>query len=371
MAEVAPTPDPLRAPLRDAQGRTMSYLRLSLTDRCNFRCTYCSPASWGGKKDLLEASEFVRIASVFAKVGIRRVRLTGGEPLIRPDLLEIAGGISALPGIEKVAITTNASRLEALARPLREAGVHHLNVSLDTLSEETFRSISKQGSLADVLRGIDAAAAAGFESLKLNVVVMKGVNDAEAPALVRYAHARGITPRFIELMPFGQGEGVPTRELQQRLRAEGLLEAEAPSEAKAGGYFGPARYLRSPGGGGDRVHQPDHRELLRRLQPGARLGEGRAARLPRRPQRGPARAADPRRSLGPRARPRDPRRARREARGPPVQRRRSARRAALDDGHRRVGRTADSLFSPAGLLPASRAWTCPRRVSSTPRCARR
>lgn len=237
---------PLSPPLLDAQGRRMTYLRLSVTDRCNFRCTYCSPAHWGGKKDLLTPAEFERIVSVFARMGIQRVRLTGGEPLIRPDILEVAGRLAALPGVEHVAITSNASHLERLARPLREAGVSQLNLSLDTLSEETFRRISKQGDFAATLRGIDAAARAGFASLKLNTVVMRGVNDGEVPALVAYAHARGIVPRFIELMPFGQGEPVPTAELVERLRASGLsLDAEPQDVGVADG---PARYWRAPSG---------------------------------------------------------------------------------------------------------------------------
>lgn len=237
---------PLTPPLQDAQGRTMTYLRLSVTDRCNFRCTYCSPASWGGKKDLLSPEEFERIVSVFARMGIRRVRLTGGEPLIRPDILEVARRISAVPGVERVAITSNASHLERLAVPLREAGVSQLNLSLDTLSAETFRRISKQGDFEATLRGIDAAAAAGYASLKLNVVVMRGVNDEEVAALVSHAHARGMTPRFIELMPFGQGTPVPTAELVERLRAGGLelVEEAMPSADTAG----PARYFRAPGG---------------------------------------------------------------------------------------------------------------------------
>src|SRR4051812_39572824 len=159
--------DPLAPPLLDAQGRLMTYLRLSLTDRCNFRCTYCSPASWGGKKDLLTPEEFERIVSVFAHMGIRRGRLTGGEPLIRPDIVEVARRIAAVPGVERVAITTNASHLERLAVPLSKAGVTQLNISLDTLSEATFRSISKQGDFGSILRGIDAAVAAGYDSLKL------------------------------------------------------------------------------------------------------------------------------------------------------------------------------------------------------------
>lgn len=225
----------------------MTYLRLSITDRCNFRCAYCSPASWGGKKDHLTAAEFIRIASVFARMGISRVRLTGGEPLLRPDILEIASGIAKLPGIRRIAITTNASHLQRLAAPLREGGVQQLNISLDTLNRETFRGISKQGDFDAILAGIDAAVAVGFESIKLNVVVMKGVNDHEAAELVRYAHARQITPRFIELMPFGKGAPVPTRELVEQLRAAGVsLDAGLVSSAKLDA--GPARYLRAPSG---------------------------------------------------------------------------------------------------------------------------
>ncbi len=241
-----PERDPLSPPLQDAQGRTMTYLRLSVTDRCNFRCSYCSPASWGGKKDLLGPEEFERIVSVFARMGLRRVRLTGGEPLLRPDILDISRRISSVPGIEHVAITTNASHLERLAVPLREAGVSQLNISLDTLSEATFRSISRQGDFNATLRGIEAAVVAGYASLKLNVVVMRGVNDEEPPALVSWAHERGLVPRFIELMPFGQGTPVPTAEMVERLRASGLsltLEEEDP-----GDMAGPARYWRAPGG---------------------------------------------------------------------------------------------------------------------------
>ena len=242
-----PLRDPLAPPLLDAQGRRMTYLRLSITDRCNFRCTYCSPASWGGKKDLLSPAEFAHIVSVFASMGIQRVRLTGGEPLIRPDILEIAQRIATTPGVQRVAITTNASHLERLAVPLREAGVSQLNMSLDTLSEETFRRISKQGDFDATLRGIDAAARAGYESLKLNVVVMRGVNDGEAPALVRYAHERGITPRFIELMPFGQGTPVPSAKLIEQIQAAGVpLAAEV--EDLTSSTAGPARYWRSPTG---------------------------------------------------------------------------------------------------------------------------
>lgn len=237
----------LEGPLLDAQGRLMTYLRLSVTDRCNFRCTYCSPASWGGTRDLLTAPELVRVASLFMQLGIRRVRLTGGEPLLRPDLVTLVQGLSALPGLQRIALTTNASRLAALAAPLRQAGLAELNISLDTLNDATFRRISPQGSLASVLEGIDAALAQGFSSVKLNVVVVAGVNDGEVPALVAYAHARGVTPRFIELMPFGAGRPVPTRAVMGQLAAAGIC-LEPASDAAAGLPAGPARYFRAPSG---------------------------------------------------------------------------------------------------------------------------
>ena len=241
-----PGADPLGPPLFDAQGRLMTYLRMSVTDRCNFRCAYCSPAHWGGKKDHLTPQELQRIAQVFARMGVRRVRLTGGEPLIRPDILEIVQRLRSVEGLEQVTMTTNASRLKALAAPLRELGMDQLNISLDTLEEAAFRRISPMGELSDVLEGIEAAVAAGFPQLKMNVVVMKGVNDHEVPALVAYAHARRMVPRFIELMPFGQGEGVPTQVLIDRLAASGV--PMAADDAPKGPHSGPARYYRTPTG---------------------------------------------------------------------------------------------------------------------------
>src|SRR5262245_7899534 len=238
--------DPLRSPLFDAQGRLMTYLRMSVTDRCNFRCAYCSPAHWAGKKDHLTPAELQRIAQVFAQMGVRRVRLTGGEPLIRPDILEIVQRLRSVDGLEQVTMTTNASRLKALAAPLREAGMDQLNISLDTLDAAAFRRISPMGELSDVLEGIEAAVAAGFPQLKLNVVVMKGVNDAEVPALVAYAHARRMIPRFIELVPFGPGEGAPTQVLIDRLVAAGL--PMVADDAPRGSHSGPARYYRAPTG---------------------------------------------------------------------------------------------------------------------------
>ncbi len=230
--------------LLDAQGRHIQYLRLSLTDRCNFRCSYCSVSNYEDGDRILSRAEIRRVVAAFAGLGVRRVRLTGGEPTLRREVVEIAADIRATPGIEEVALTTNGHRLRELSVRLRDAGVLALNVSLDTLDAATLVRVSGRGArLHEVLDGIDAAAAAGFGSLKLNTVVMAGVNDGELGDLVRHAWARGATPRFIELMPFGDGVPVPTGEVKCKLAAQGV--ALVP-DMKRG--WGPAHYMRGAGG---------------------------------------------------------------------------------------------------------------------------
>jgi cyclic pyranopterin phosphate synthase len=233
-------------PLLDAQNRVMTYLRLSLTDRCNFRCVYCSPASWGGRSHLLTAAQLERLVGLFARLGIRRVRLTGGEPLFRKDIVEIVQRLSVQPGIAEVCATTNGHQLPELAKPLRAAGLSALNVSLDTLNEERFARMSGgRGEVARVVRGIDAALAEGFE-VKLNAVVMAGVNEHDSAELIRFAWARGVVPRFIECMPFREGKPVPTATLIEILREQGIsLESD---DAQPGLPRGPARYYRGEGG---------------------------------------------------------------------------------------------------------------------------
>ena len=233
-------------PLTDAQGRLIAYLRLSLTDRCTFRCGYCSPAEHDDPARLLTRAELARLAVVFGRLGVRRIRLTGGEPTLRREVVEIAREVRAAPGIEEVAITTNAHRLAELARPLRDAGVACVNASLDTLRQDRLTAVSGRGAhLADVLAGIDAAAAAGFPHLKLNTVVMGGVNEDELGDLVRHAWARGATPRFIELRPFGAGVPVPTAQVKALLAEQGI--ALEPCDDRG---WGPAHYLAERGAGG-------------------------------------------------------------------------------------------------------------------------
>lgn len=227
-------------PLLDASGRRITYLRLSLTDRCNFRCSYCAPQGPDRCEDALGRAELARLVAVFARLGVRRVRLTGGEPTLRRDLIDVVRDVRATPGVEEVALTTNGHLLSTLATPLREAGVSRLNVSLDTLDPERLHRISgRAATLERIVAGIEAALAAGFASVKLNVVVVGGVNDGELGDLARFAWRFGATARFIELMPFGAGEPVPTSAVKRLLEAQGVrLEPDGTRG------WGPAYHMR-------------------------------------------------------------------------------------------------------------------------------
>ncbi|HEX9242274.1 MAG TPA: GTP 3',8-cyclase MoaA [Anaeromyxobacter sp.] len=231
-------------PLVDGQGRRIVYLRLSLTDRCNFRCSYCAPAGSERAGEPVTRTELARLIRVFADCGVRRVRLTGGEPTLRPDLLDVVRDVRATPGIEELALTTNGHSLFGLARALRAAGVSRLNVSLDTLDPERLRRIAGPvASLERIVGGLRAAAAAGFDSVKLNVVVVHGENEGELGELVRFAWSLGMTPRFIELMPFGAGVPVPTAQVKALLAAQGITLAP---DATRG--WGPAHHMRGTSG---------------------------------------------------------------------------------------------------------------------------
>jgi cyclic pyranopterin phosphate synthase len=237
------------APLVDASGRRISYLRLSLTDRCNFRCSYCAPQGPDPCDDPLGRAELARLVSIFAGLGIRRVRLTGGEPTLRRDLLDVVRDVRATPRIEEIALTTNGHLLGNLAAPLREAGVSRLNVSLDTLDPEKLHRISgRAATLGRIVSGIEAAFAAGFASVKLNVVVVEGVNEGELGDLARFAWRFGATARFIELMPFGPGKPVPTAAVKRLLEAQGVrLEPDATRG------WGPAYHMRGTSEDGGRA----------------------------------------------------------------------------------------------------------------------
>lgn len=239
--------------LVDGFARRMSYLRISLTDRCNYRCAYCMPAdeqlcSHVLHEDLLSPVEISELVGALIPVGVRRVRLTGGEPTVRRDLLEIVKRLSAL-GLEEVTLSTNGERLTELAGPLRAAGLSRLNISVDTLSPERFRRLTRHGELSRVLSGIEAAREAGFHPIKLNTVALGGFNDDEFGALCRYAFARGLIPRFIELMPIGEGVAchlgtyLPASAIRARLAVElGPLCTLPADEAPVPGT-GPARYF--------------------------------------------------------------------------------------------------------------------------------
>jgi len=211
-APLTPVTDADRwAPLVDRFGRTHRDLRVSLTDRCSLRCTYCMPAEgveWLAKSSILTTDEIVRVARVLARLGIVEVRLTGGEPLLRADVVDVVSRIAAIEGESgplEVSMTTNGIRLPQLAAPLRAAGLRRVNVSIDTLRSDRFAALTRRDRLGDVLRGIDAARRVGFSPLKLNAVPMRGVNDDELVDLVQFAVDHGAQMRFIEQMPLDAG----------------------------------------------------------------------------------------------------------------------------------------------------------------------
>jgi cyclic pyranopterin phosphate synthase len=195
---------PISGPLVDSYGRIHSDLRISLTDRCNIRCFYCMPeqgAEFAPLSSFLTFAQIRRFVSVAVGLGISKVRLTGGEPLLRPRLPELITELSTVPGIRDLALTTNAVLLAQAARPLYEAGLRRLNIHLDTLDRERFRTITRRDDLGRVLAGLNAAVAIGFQSVKLNAVAMKGVSEQDIIPLVRFGHERKIEVRFIEFMP--------------------------------------------------------------------------------------------------------------------------------------------------------------------------
>lgn len=231
--------------MRDRCARNITYLRLSVTDLCSLRCRYCMPEEGVPKRDhgdICSVEELVEIAQAAADCGVRKVRLTGGEPLVRRGILDICRGIAAIPEVEELCLTTNGLALPQLAAPLREAGVSRLNISLDTLRPDRYAYITRVGRLEEAFRGLKAAAEAGFTGTKLNVVLMKGFNDDEIPDFLDLSCRYPVEVRFIELMPIGEGRNA------QFLPAEAVLESNPYLRPLEGS--GVARRYRSPGGRG-------------------------------------------------------------------------------------------------------------------------
>jgi len=223
--------------LCDRHNRVISYLRISVTDRCNFRCVYCMPAEGvelRPRDEILTFEEIARVARAGARLGLSKIRLTGGEPTVRRDLPHLVAMLSAIEGIEEIAMTTNAARLGEWAGPLKAAGLGRVNISLDTLRRDRMREIARRDYYDAVLAGIDAALAAGLTPLKFNAVVMRGVNDDELGDLLAFAHSKGGEMRFIEYMPMGlarfdeHNKLVPAAEMHERL-SERFDLAPAPS----------------------------------------------------------------------------------------------------------------------------------------------
>jgi cyclic pyranopterin phosphate synthase len=191
--------------LIDRFQRRVDYVRLSVTDRCDFRCVYCmaEDMTFVAKQHVLTLEELHEVARAFVELGVAKIRLTGGEPLVRNNVLSLIERMGKLPGLDQLAITTNGSQLHRLARPLREAGVQRININLDSLQPRKFRQLTRHGNLDQVIAGIDAAIAANFERVRLNAVILKGRNEDEVAQLVDFALQRGIDIAFIEEMPLG------------------------------------------------------------------------------------------------------------------------------------------------------------------------
>jgi cyclic pyranopterin phosphate synthase len=236
-------------PLIDNFARRIRYLRVSVTDRCNYRCSYCMPETLGREIEfaprsaVLSFEEIEQIVSVFASLGVRKIRLTGGEPTVRHGIVDLVRRVALVPGIEQVVMTTNGHLLGELAVPLRDAGLQAVNVSLDTLDAARFKAITARGDLERVLAGIDAAVAAGMR-VKTNAVALQGINDTELVALCEDAWGRGVVPRFIEHMPMSDGalyedaKGISAAVIRRTLEAAhgSLVRADTDKDA------GPARY---------------------------------------------------------------------------------------------------------------------------------
>lgn len=233
--------------LQDGFGRRIDYLRLSVTDRCDLRCSYCMPKHFKDFEEpahWLSFDEIERLLAVFASLGLKRIRLTGGEPLMRKGLPELVRKLAALPGIDDLSLSTNGTQLAKHALALRQAGVSRLNVSLDSLDRDTLHRLTGRDVLAQILEGLEVARGAGFRAIKINMVALAGLCERDVDAMVAFCAERGFVLRLIETMPLGEAGRtagfVDLQPIRSRLRARfGLVDGVVP-----GG--GPARYLVSP-----------------------------------------------------------------------------------------------------------------------------
>ncbi|MDO8654145.1 MAG: GTP 3',8-cyclase MoaA [Undibacterium sp.] len=247
-----PAPTPRTPALIDRFGRRVSYLRLSVTDRCDLRCSYCMPKGFSGFEEpdnWLRFDEITRVVATFARMGVSRLRMTGGEPLLRRHLPQLVTQLSGLPGLQDISLSTNATQLHKHAQALRAAGVSRINVSLDSLDKACMEQITGRDSFASIMAGLRAGKDAGFDPIKLNMVVMRGVNDHEIMRMAQYCFEEGFILRLIEAMPMGDTgrnsqymDVGPIRE--QLVHTFNLL----PAAAELGG--GPARYWSTQDGKG-------------------------------------------------------------------------------------------------------------------------
>jgi cyclic pyranopterin phosphate synthase len=242
------------APLIDPFGRAVTYIRVSVTDRCDFRCVYCMSEDMNflPKRDLLTLEELDRLCSTFVGLGTRKIRVTGGEPLVRRGIMTLFRSLSRhlqSGALEELTVTTNGSQLAKHAQELVDCGVKRINVSLDTLDPDKFRAITRWGDLGKVMEGIDAAQKAGLD-IKINAVALKGVNDHEMPTLIEWAHGRGMDLTFIEVMPLGDVEAARVDQYLPLSVARAALSERFTLEPIDYQTGGPARYVRVKETGG-------------------------------------------------------------------------------------------------------------------------
>ena len=232
--------------LVDKFGRRVDYIRLSVTDRCDFRCVYCmtEDMTFLPRAQILSLEELYQVARAFTELGVKKIRLTGGEPMVRSDVMSLINRLGKLPGLEELLLTTNGAQLDKYAVPLKEAGLSRINISIDSLDAERFRRISRVGKLEKVLAGIDAARRAGFDRIKLNSVIMRGYNEDEVIPLTDYALSRDIDIAFIEEMPLGEASDHSREETTcSNEWVRGQIEQKYRLLDSAEKTAGPSRYV--------------------------------------------------------------------------------------------------------------------------------